>query len=56
MLILQRHAQAASTAAPVESGLSLEKIRFRHAVIDGNQPPLARSWFSLSPDKGLPKT
>ena len=38
MLTLQRQTQAASTAAPVESGLSLEKIRFRHAVIDSNPP------------------
>ena len=29
MLALQRQAQAASAVAPVDSGLSLEKIRFR---------------------------
>ena len=34
MLALQRQAQAASAAAPVESGLSLEKLRFRYVVID----------------------
>ncbi|GAB2468993.1 P-type conjugative transfer protein TrbG [Comamonas humi] len=38
MLALQRQAQAASAAAPVESGLSLEKIRFRYAV-SGSNPP-----------------
>jgi len=38
MLALQRQAQAASTAAPVDSGLSLEKIRFRYAV-SGSNPP-----------------
>lgn len=32
MLTLQRQARAASTAAPVELGLSLEKIRFLQAV------------------------
>ena len=31
MLALQRQAQAASAAAPVDTGLSLEKIRFRYA-------------------------
>ena len=35
---LQRQAQAASAAAPVDSGLSLEKIRFRYAV-SGSNPP-----------------
>jgi type IV secretion system protein VirB9 len=35
MLALQRQAQAASAAAPVDSGLSLEKIRFRSA---GHRP------------------
>lgn len=38
MLALQRQAQAASAAAPVDSGLSLEKIRFRY-VIRGSNPP-----------------
>lgn len=38
MLALQRQAQAASAAAPVESGLTLEKIRFRYAV-SGSNPP-----------------
>jgi type IV secretion system protein VirB9 len=38
MLALQRQAQAASAAPPVDSGLSLEKIRFRYAV-SGSNPP-----------------
>ena len=38
MLALQRQTQAASAAAPVESGLTLEKIRFRYAV-SGSNPP-----------------
>ncbi|MEB2349612.1 MAG: P-type conjugative transfer protein TrbG [Comamonadaceae bacterium] len=38
MLALQRQAQAASAAAPVDTGLSLEKIRFRYAV-SGSHPP-----------------
>ncbi|EPM0010111.1 P-type conjugative transfer protein TrbG [Pseudomonas aeruginosa] len=38
MLALQRQAQAASAAAPVDSGLSLEKIRFRY-VVSGSNPP-----------------
>ena len=38
MLALQRQAQAASAAAPIDSGLSLEKIRFRYAV-SGSNPP-----------------
>ena len=38
MLALQRQAQAASAAAPVETGLSLEKIRFRYAI-SGSNPP-----------------
>ncbi len=38
MLALQRKAQAASAATPVESGLSLEKIRFRYAI-SGSNPP-----------------
>ncbi|MBF5007152.1 P-type conjugative transfer protein TrbG [Diaphorobacter caeni] len=36
MLALQRQAQAASTAAPVDAGLSLEKIRFRYAIRGSN--------------------
>lgn len=38
MLALQRQAQAAQATAPVDSGLSLEKIRFRYAII-GSTPP-----------------
>ncbi|SFD97323.1 P-type conjugative transfer protein TrbG [Paracidovorax konjaci] len=38
MQALQRQAQAASAAAPVDTGLSLEKIRFRYAV-SGSNPP-----------------
>ena len=38
MLALQRQSQAASAAAPVDSGLSLERIRFRYAV-SGSNPP-----------------
>ena len=38
MLALQRQAQAASAAAPIDAGLSLEKIRFRYAV-SGSNPP-----------------
>ena len=38
MLALQRQAQAAQTAAPLDTGLSLEKIRFRY-VISGSTPP-----------------
>jgi len=38
MLALQRQAQAASAAAPVDAGLSLEKIRFRYAI-SGSNPP-----------------
>ena len=38
MLALQRQAQAASAAAPVAAGLSLEKLRFRYAV-SGSSPP-----------------
>ena len=38
MLALQRQAQATNAAAPVDSGLSLEKIRFRYAV-SGSNPP-----------------
>lgn len=42
MLALQRQAQAASAAAPVDAGLSLEKIRFRYAI-SGSDP----SWKPL---------
>jgi len=38
MVALQRQAQAAQTAAPVDTGLSLEKIRFRYAI-SGSNPP-----------------
>ncbi len=38
MLALQRQAQAAQATAPVDSGLSLEKIRFRYAI-SGSTPP-----------------
>ncbi|ELO0670946.1 P-type conjugative transfer protein TrbG [Pseudomonas aeruginosa] len=38
MLALQRQSQAAQTAAPVDTGLALEKIRFRYAV-SGSNPP-----------------
>lgn len=38
MLALQRQALAASAAAPVDSGLLLEKIRFRYAISGGNPP------------------
>ncbi|MCO7486943.1 P-type conjugative transfer protein TrbG [Stenotrophomonas maltophilia] len=38
MLALQRQAQAANAAAPVDSGLSLENLRFRYAV-SGSHPP-----------------
>ena len=38
MLALQRQAHAAQASAPVDTGLSLEKIRFRYAV-SGNNPP-----------------
>ena len=36
MLALQRQGQAAQAAAPIESGLSLEKLRFRYAIGGGN--------------------
>ena len=42
MLALQRQAQAASAAAPVDAGLSLENIRFRYAI-SGSNP----SWKPL---------
>lgn len=38
MLALQRQSQAAQTAAPVDTGLALEKIRFRYAL-SGSNPP-----------------
>ena len=38
MLALQRQAQAASAAAPVDSGLSLESLRFRYAISGSNTP------------------
>ncbi len=38
MRVLQRQAQAAQASAPVDTGLSLEKIRFRYAV-SGSNPP-----------------
>ena len=38
MLALQKQAKEAQAAAPVESGLSLEQIRFRYAVT-GDSPP-----------------
>jgi len=36
MLALQRQSQAAQVAAPVDAGLSLEKIRFRYAITGSN--------------------
>ncbi|EPO7629424.1 TPA: P-type conjugative transfer protein TrbG [Citrobacter freundii] len=38
MLALQRQSQAASAAAPVDTGLALEKISFRYAI-SGSNPP-----------------
>ncbi|WP_432778427.1 P-type conjugative transfer protein TrbG [Burkholderia gladioli pv. alliicola] len=38
MLALQRQSQAAQAAAPVDTGLALEKIRFRYAI-SGSNPP-----------------
>ncbi|PJE43133.1 MAG: P-type conjugative transfer protein TrbG [Pseudomonas sp.] len=38
MLALQRQAQAAQMSAPVDTGLALEKIRFRYAI-SGSNPP-----------------
>ena len=38
MLALQRQSQAAQATAPVDTGLSLEKIHFRYAV-SGSNPP-----------------
>jgi type IV secretion system protein VirB9 len=42
MLALQRQSQAAQVAAPVDAGLSLERIRFRYAI-SGSNP----SWKPL---------
>ncbi|EZO30801.1 P-type conjugative transfer protein TrbG [Pseudomonas aeruginosa 3574] len=38
ILSLQRQAQAASVAAPLDTGLSLENIRFRYAISGSNAP------------------
>ncbi len=38
MLALQKQAQQAQAAAPVDSGLSLEQIKFRYAIT-GDSPP-----------------
>ncbi|WP_312255881.1 P-type conjugative transfer protein TrbG [Stutzerimonas nitrititolerans] len=38
MLALQRQAQAAQSSAPVDTGLALERIRFRYAI-SGSNPP-----------------
>ncbi len=38
MLALQRQAQAAQDAAPLDTGLALERIRFRYAI-SGSNPP-----------------
>jgi type IV secretion system protein TrbG len=38
LLALQKQAQQAQTAAPVDSGLSLEQIKFRY-LISGDSPP-----------------
>ncbi|AYN20440.1 P-type conjugative transfer protein TrbG [Alcaligenes aquatilis] len=38
MLALQRQAQAAQASSPVDTGLSLESIRFRYAI-SGSNPP-----------------
>lgn len=38
MLALQRRANAAHAAAPVEAGLALEQLRFRYAI-SGSNPP-----------------
>ncbi|HID8535845.1 TPA: P-type conjugative transfer protein TrbG [Stenotrophomonas maltophilia] len=38
LLALQRKAQAADDAAPIDTGLSLEQLRFRY-TISGSQPP-----------------
>ena len=38
MLALQRRATAATAAAPVDAGLTLEQLRFRYAI-NGSNPP-----------------
>jgi type IV secretion system protein TrbG len=38
MLALQRQAQQAQVTAPVDTGLTLERIRFRYAITGGNPP------------------
>lgn len=38
MLALQKQAQQAQAAAPVDSGLSLEQIKFRYAITGDNPP------------------
>ena len=38
MLALQKQAQQAQTSAPVDSGLSLEQIKFRYAITGDNPP------------------
>ena len=38
MLALQRQAQSAKAAAPVDAGLSLEQLRFRYAITGANPP------------------
>ncbi|MCZ4323222.1 P-type conjugative transfer protein TrbG [Pseudomonas anguilliseptica] len=38
MLALQRRASAAQVAAPVDAGLTLEKLRFRYAIAGSNPP------------------
>jgi len=38
MLALQRQAHAASAAAPIDTGLSLQNLRFRYAI-SGSNPP-----------------
>ena len=38
MLALQRQAQAAQTAAPLDTGLTLENIRFSYAISGSNAP------------------
>ena len=38
MLVLQRQAQTAQSTAPVDTGLSLENIRFRYAISGSNAP------------------
>lgn len=45
MLALQRQSQAAQTAAPVDTGLALEKIRFRYAISGSNPPWKPRRAF-----------